>query len=213
MLVDRMGLFIVLEGIDGSGTETQSKLLKEFLDKKGKKTELIKYPDYDGPIGKLIHDFLHNKFDLPPDVQFSLYATDMLKDKDRILNGLKEGRIIIADRYFTSTIAYQSMTKGFSLEKGIKFAELFDLPKPDLVIFLDISPKTSTERKLKEKKVLDRHEADEAFLEKVRESYLELIERKIFAKRWFIIDGERSIEDVAGKVQEIVMKELEKVKT
>jgi len=203
-----MSIFIVFEGIDGAGTETQSNLLMKFLEKEGKKTELIRYPDYEGPIGKLIHDFLHKKFNFPPDVQFSLYATDMLKDRERIFEVLKENKIVIADRYFTSTLAYQSIAKGFPLEKGMKFAEIFDLLKPDLVIFLDIIPETSIKRKFKEKNALDRHESDKEFLGKVRESYLNLIKNRIFAKKWIIIDGEKSIEEVAKEVQKIAVNEL-----
>lgn len=197
----------VIESIDGGGTETQTKLLKEFLEKKGKKIEFLKYPDYQGPIGNLIHEFLHKKFDFSPAVQFSLYATDMIKDKEKILDA-KKGKIVIADRYFTSTLAYQSMTKGFSLDKGLKFAEIFDLPKPDLVIFLNVSPETSIKRKFKEKNSLDRHEEDKEFLGKVREGYLDLIKKKIFAKEWVIVDGEKSIEEVAKEIQKIVLEKL-----
>jgi len=202
-----MSLFIVFEGIDGAGTETQSNLLIKFLNKNEKEAELIKYPDYEGPIGQLIQDFLHKKFNFSPDVQFSLYATDMLKDRERILKALKDGKIVIADRYFTSTLAYQSITQGFPLDKGIKFAEIFDLPKPDLVIFLDISPDTSVRRKFKEKKTLDRHESDKDFLGRVRESYFNLIKNEVFAKKWIVINGEKTIEEVETEIHDIVLAE------
>jgi len=202
-----MGFFVVIEGIDGAGGETQSKLLKQFLEKKGKKVELVKYPDYEGPIGKLIHDFLHKKFDISSEVQFCLYASDMVKDKEKIKKALKEGKIVIADRYLTSTLAYQTL-KGFPLDKGLEFAKLFELLTPDLVIFIEISPETSIKRKFKEKNNLDRHEANKDFLRKVNESYHNLIENKIFAKEWIVIDGEKPIEEVAKKIQKIVLSRL-----
>lgn len=202
-----MGLFVVIEGIDGAGGETQSKLLKQFLEEKGKEVELIKYPDYEGPIGKLIHDFLHKKFDISPEVQFCLYATDMVKDRERIEKALREGKIVIADRYLTSTLAYQTL-QGFPLEKGLEFAKFFGLPTPDLAIFLEITPETSIKRKFKEKNDLDRHESDKDFLRKVNESYRNLIENKIFAKEWVVIDGEKPIEEVAKEVQKIVLSRL-----
>jgi len=201
-------VFIVIEGIDGAGGETQSKLLKEFLEEKGFEVELLRYPDYEGSIGRLIHEFLHEKFELSPEVQFSLYATDMLKDRERIREALSKNKIVIADRYFTATLGYQCMSKGFPLEKGLKLAELFELPKPDLVIFLDVSPRTSIERKFKEKKSLDRHEVNEKFLEKVREGYLKLIEGNVFAGKWIRVNGEKSIEEVAEEVRNIVMREI-----
>jgi len=205
-----MSLFVIIEGIDGAGGETQSKLLIEFLQKNGWQTQFINYPDYDGPIGLLIHDFLHKKYDFPPDVQFSLYATDMVKDREKILNVLKEDKVVIGDRYFHSTLAYESLTKGFGLERGLKFAEVFDMPVPDLVIFLEVSPETSMKRKFGEKKNLDRHEEDKKLLEKVKESYHDLIKNKVFAKELVIIDGEKSIEEVAKEVQEIVISKLKK---
>jgi dTMP kinase len=202
------GLFLVIEGIDGAGGETQSKLLKEFLEKKNFIVEAIKYPDYSGPIGQIIHKFLHKEFEFSPATQFSLYATDMVKDREKILDAIKNKKIVIADRYFHSTLSYQSLVKGFKLEDGLKFAEIFDLPKPDLVILLDITPKISVKRKYKEKENLDRHEADEEFLKKVREGYITLAKDKIFAKEWVVVNGEKSIEEVAKEIQGIVMKKL-----
>jgi len=204
----KQGFFCVLEGIDGAGGETQSKLLKEFLEKKNFRVEVIKYPDYSGPIGQIIHKFLHKEFEFSPAVQFSLYATDMVKDKEKILDAIKNKKIVVADRYIYSTLSYQSLVKGFKLEDGLKFVEIFDLPKPNLVIFLDVGPETSIKRKYKEKKNLDRHEADKGFLKKVREAYKNLAKNKIFAKEWIVVDGEKSIEEVAKKIQKIVISRL-----
>jgi len=201
-------MFIVIEGIDGAGGTTQTNLLKKFLEEKNFEVELIKYPDYSNPIGKLIDEFLNKKFDFSPETQFGLYALDMVKDREKILESLKEGKIVLADRYIHSTLAYQCMAKEFPLEKGLKFVEIFELPKPDLVILLDIKAETSIRRKFREKNELDRHEADREFLERVREGYLKLAEEKIFAKEWIIVDGEKSIEKVAEEIQKIVLSRL-----
>jgi dTMP kinase len=200
------GKLCVIEGIDGAGGETQSKLLKEFLEKKNFKVELIKYPDYEGPIGNLIHEFLHDKYEFSPEVQFLLYATDMVKDIKRIENAKRNLKVVIADRYVTTTLSYQTL-KGFPLESGLKFIKIFGLPKPDIIIFLDVSPKTSIKRKYNEKRSLDRHERDGEFLGKVRESYMNLIKKKILGE-WVIIDGEKSIEEVAKEIQKIVLSKL-----
>lgn len=202
-----MSLFVIIEGIDAAGGETQSKLLKTFLIKKGFQVEFLRYPDYKGPIGQLIHRFLHKEFDLPADVQFSLYATDMVKDIGKINKAKKEGKIVVADRFITSTLAYQ-IPQGFPLEKGLKFIETFGLPTPDLVIFLEIKPETSIKRKFKEKNSLDRYEENKEFLENVRQSYHNLIDKKIFAKEWIVVDGEKSIEEVAEQIQKIVVSRL-----
>jgi dTMP kinase len=196
------GKFIVIEGIDGAGGETQTKLLFNYLKKKRKPVEKLSYPDYQGPIGKLIHQFLHRKYDFSPEVQFLLYSTDFLKDKEKIKMWLERGKFIIADRYFTTTLAYQGL-KGFQLKEALKFAEIFALPKPNLIVYLKISPETSIKRKLKEKKNLDRHEANKKFLSKLTNFYKELIKNQIFGE-WIIINGERSIEEVSEEIKKLI---------
>jgi dTMP kinase len=200
------GKFIVFEGIDGAGGETQSKLLLNYFKKQKIPVERLSYPDYRGQIGKLIHQFLHKKYDFSPEIQFLLYFTDFLKDKEKIENWRKENKIIISDRYFTSTLAYQGQ-KGFSIEKALKISKIFDLPKPDLIIYLKISPETSIKRKFREKKNLDRHEADKKFLEKISKFYDKLIKNQIFGK-WVVVDGEMSIEEVAKEIRKIVLSKI-----
>jgi len=200
------GKFIVFEGIDGAGGETQSILLFNYIKRQKIPVERLSYPDYRGPIGKLIHQFLHKKYDFPPEVQFLLYFTDFLKDKEKIENWRKENKIIISDRYFTSTLAYQGQ-KGFSIEKALKISKIFDLPKPDLIIYLKISPETSIKRKFREKKNLDRHEADKKFLKKISKFYNKLIKNQIFGK-WVVVDGEMSIEEVAKEIRKIVLSKI-----
>ena len=150
------GKLIVFEGIDGAGTETQSKLLLSHLKKNGVPAVRIFYPDYEGELGKLIKQFLHKKRELSPEMQFVLYAGDMVKDNEKIRAWLDEGKTVIADRYFNSTIVYQGLT-GFDLKKALSFAEDFGIPKPDVVILLQISPEESAKRKMGENGKLDRN--------------------------------------------------------
>lgn len=195
-------MFIVIEGIDGSGGETQSELLKNYFEKIGKSVEKITYPDYSNPIGKLIHDYLHRKYDFSVEVQFLLYFVDFIKDKEKIRQWLSEKKIVICDRYFTSTLAYQSL-QGFSIEKALKIVELFNLPKPDLIIYLKISPDTSIKRKLNEKEKLDRNESNKEFLTRLSKFYEILIEKQLFGT-WRIVDGEKSIGEVHKEIINLV---------
>ncbi|MCJ7816913.1 MAG: dTMP kinase, partial [Candidatus Aenigmarchaeota archaeon] len=171
------GKLVVIEGIDGAGGETQSKKLLQYFQSKKIPCERVYYPEYGNPIGDFIHDYLHKKHDLPVDMQFLLYATDMVKDRDKVLGWLKQGKVVIADRYFTSMLAYQGL--GFPIENALKFAEIFSLPKPDIILFLRISPETSIKRKKVEKRNLDRNEGDRAFLSKVSASYESLIKNQV----------------------------------
>ena len=192
------GKLIVFEGIDGAGCETQVKLLFDYLKRQGKSVERLYYPDYEGPIGKLIHQYLHKQYEFSVDIQFLLYFTDFIKDREKINQWIGEGKIVICDRYFTSTLAYQGL-RGFSIKKALELARRFKLPKPDLIIYLRVSPEVSMSRKYKEKKDLDRNEADKKFLKKVWDSYEKLIKGKFFSK-WAVIDGEKSIKEVFQQI-------------
>lgn len=193
------GRLTVIEGIDGAGGETQSKLLLNFLKGKGLPVVRLTYPDYSGPIGRLIHEYLHRKFEFSTELQFLLYAADYLKDQDNIKKFLNDGKTVICDRYFTSALAYQGLG-GFPIEKALKFAELFEIRKPDIIIFLRVSPETSMKRKHGEKKSLDRNESDRAFLGRVAKFYETLIGGQAFGE-WVAVDGEKSIEEVSREVR------------
>jgi dTMP kinase len=193
---------VAIEGIDGSGGETQSSLLLDYLREKGIPAVRLEYPDYSFGIGKLIHEYLHERIELTPEALFLLYATDMVKDQKRIKALLKEGKTVIVDRYITSAMAYQTL-QGVSLEKILRFCETFEMQKPDVIIYLDISPKTSMERKSREKGSLDRFESRKEFLTRLRRSYKNLADRRVFAP-WFVVDGEASREEVAGQIRKIL---------
>jgi dTMP kinase len=202
MKEDLSGKFIVLEGLDGSGGETKVNLLFDYLKDLDVDVEKLSYPDYEEPIGKLISDFLHKKYDFSPLNQFLLYLSDFLKDKEKINNWLSQGKIIISDRYFTSTIAYQ-VQSGFSLRKALEAAELFELPKPDLIIYSKISPETSMARKIKDGDELDRYESDKEFLTRLSQTYENLIQNKIFGN-WVIVDAEGPIKEVGDEIKAII---------
>jgi len=197
------GKFIVFEGIDGAGTETQSNKLLQYLNANGKPAERIEYPDYEGPIGNMIHEFLHKKFELSPLVQMSLYGTDMAKDSDKINAWKDQGKVVIADRYFTSTLAYQTMF-GVPREKCLKFAEIMGLVKPDAIIFLKIESETSLVRKRGEKQGnVDRFEENTEIHQKTLESYDSLIRDSVFGP-WYVLDGERSKDGVFELVKKVL---------
>ncbi len=196
------GKFIAIEGIDGAGGETQSKLLLNYLKGKGVAVIRLAYPDYGGPIGKTIHTFLHKKIDLPKQIQFMLYVSDMLKDVPKIRKFLAK-RWVIADRWFGSTLAYQC-GKEVPVRVGLSVAKLLNLPTPDLNIYLRVSPTISIERKIKEKGGrIDRYESNRAFLEGVSKNYSVLIKNGIFGK-WAVIDAEQPIKKVFEDIRKVL---------
>jgi dTMP kinase len=199
------GKFLVLEGIDGSGKKTISAHIQEILRKKGHAVTLFTYPDYDSPWGTIIHEFLTGERDLDVTVQFLTYATDIMKDQNRIKKLLSH-QWVIADRYITSTIAFQC-ARGFSIKKACTFLELFDIVHPDTIFFLDVPPEIGKERKKRQKGHLDRHETDTSFLKKVNEMYLYLMNRGVLTDEWKKIDASHDYQHVVT----VITSEIEKL--
>lgn len=197
------GKIVVFEGIDGAGTEAQSKRLLDHLKSKGIPAERLYYPNYDNPTGRLIHEYLHGKYEFSPEIQLVLYGGDMLMDRDRIMSWIKEGKVVILDRYFTSTLAYQTF-RGMKKEVCIKFAKMFHLPKPDYVFYLRISADTSMSRKQMEKGFdTDRNERDIELQRMLIKEYDKLSHDSSFG-RWYTIDGEKPVEDVFRQIAKVL---------
>jgi dTMP kinase len=175
-------LFIDFEGIDKSGKATQASLLRDWLIVRRFKAEVISFPDYTTEIGLEIKAFLSGLKNFSPEVRQLLYAANRWERKSLIEGWLMDGKIVIADRYTPSGLAY-GYANGLPLEWMICIEK--GLPQPDVVIVLDISPETSLKRS---KGRVDRYESDLKFLENVRSSYKFLAEK--FG--WYIIDGERA---------------------
>jgi len=195
----KRSIFIVLDGIDGSGTSTHSKLLAGFLSLKGLKIYLTQEPS-NSDIGNLLRIYLKND-KIPASVDALLFAADrVLHFKNDIKKKLEKGYIVISDRYIESSIAYQS-----SQSEKISIEWVSDLNKfagkPDLTIILDIDPKLALARKHQE--VLDKFE-DTLMLEKVRQVYLNRAKKEGF----FVINTDDVIEIVQEKIQEVVKEKL-----
>lgn len=154
-------MFIVLEGVDGSGKSTQIAKLRQILDKAGVANEYIHFPRFDAPFfGELIARFLRGELgsveQVDPYIVAMLYAGDR-HDAKRLIDGwLAEGKVVICDRYVYSNIGYQC-AKIADQEGRDRLTEwIFDLeynhfaiPRPDVSLFLDV-PFAFTERKLQE---------------------------------------------------------------
>ena len=145
------GKLIVIDGVDGSGKQTQAQLLYEVL-KKEYKAEKIEFPNYSQPSSALIKMYLNGDFGQNPD-EINPYAASAFYTVDRFASYkthweklLNEGTIIIADRYVTSNAIHQAV-KLKPEDRPAFFDWLYDfeykkcaLPEPDLVLFLDMPP-------------------------------------------------------------------------
>ncbi len=192
-------LFIVLDGIDGSGTSTHSKLLAGFLALKGLKVHLTQEPS-NSEIGKLLRKYLKDKR-IPASTDALLFAADrVLHYKEEIKKKCEDGYIVISDRYVESSIAYQSSQSDEITIEWVENLNIF-AGEPDLTILLDIDPKISLSRKNQE--FLEKFE-DTSLLDKVRRVYLTRAEKLGYS----IINTNNIIELVQAEIQEIVLNKL-----
>lgn len=179
----KKGLLIAFEGIDGSGKSTQLALLKEYLEEKGYSVVATKEPT-DGPWGRQIKELpFIGQAEVkrhPPGKELELFTQDRGDHVERVIGpALKEGKIVLTDRYYFSTMAYQGAL-GIDPNEIEEMNEAF-APRPDLVLLLVCPPKVALARIRKNrKKGLDPFER-ERYLERVQEIYQRL-DRPFIAK-------------------------------
>lgn len=190
-------MFYVIEGIDGAGCETQGKNLIKLLNDSGKKASLIKYPDYDRNVGKIIRDFLYENKGLTPKQQFLLYTMQFIMDK-KMIEERRKNEILIADRYFSTTLCYQTL-EGIDMKMALDYAKNFEIEVPDAVFYLDVDPDIAIKRKHGEDKEKNFREKDFDFIRKTAVQYKMLVEKQVWAK-WINIDGNKGIEEITKEI-------------
>ncbi len=226
----RRGKLIVIDGTDGSGKATQTKLLVERLKREGHKVKVVDFPEYyKNFFGKFIGHCLSEQYykflDVHPKIASVLYAADRWESREEMDKWLSKGYIIVANRYVSANQIHQGgKTKDSKrrhdfmqwldeMEYGV-----FKIPRPDLTLYLDlpteivlklIAKRDSSKMKrayLKKKK--DVHEADVGFLRNSRASALKLVkEVKNFVKiDCSVRDGILPREDIHEKIYEKVKK-------
>jgi len=197
----KKNLFIAFEGIDGSGKSTQVKLLKEKLEAAGHKIYTTCEPT-DAPPGKMIRDIFNHRIDGDHRTIAALFVADrlhhILNKTNGLLKMLEDGYTVITDRYYFSSYAYQSphidqdwVIKANSLAAG--------LLRPDLNIYIDISPEISIERLNKGRTSIELYETLDN-LSVVRDKYLELIELLKDEEKVFVANGDQSPNGIADDI-------------
>ncbi len=200
-------MFISFEGIEGSGKSTQIELLEAYLKNMGHKVAKLREPGTT-LMGEKIRDiFLQNteeKVD-PITEAFLLYASRKHLDQNFLRESIKDGLIVIADRYSDATFAYQCFGKGLDKNFVSYIHQSSELLTPDLTFYIDISAEKSRERI--SNREIDRMESESVeFFDKVREGYLQIASEN--PERIFCLDGNKSIDDLKD---EISSKTLEKI--
>lgn len=220
-----MSKLIIMEGLDGSGKSTQTRLLEEYFASNDIKYKKIKLPDYDSPSSTLVKMYLGGEFGSDAD-DVNAYAAGAFYAVDRFASyklGWKReydnGTLILADRYATSNSIYQMEKIDQSQwDEYLDWSADFEynkigIPKPDIVIYLDmpveISQKLMTSRYNGDEGKKDVHEANVDFLNRCRESALYAAKKQ----GWYVVpcsDGTEpySVEHIHNEVVRIVKEGL-----
>lgn len=204
-------MFITLEGPEGSGKTSAVKVVVERLTKMGYNIVQTREPG-GTPIAEQIRNVILdvNNTKLDPRAEALLYAASRRQHLvEKVWPALKEGKIVICDRFLDSSLAYQGGARNLGVDNILNI-NMFATEGtfPDLTLLFDIDPKIGLERIAKnanrEVNRLDLEKLD--FHKKVRQTFLELAKR--FPNRFVIIDASKSMEEVAESTYKAIMEKL-----
>lgn len=198
MTSERPGLWITLEGGDGSGKTTQAGLLAEWMQQHGRTVLRTREPG-GSEVGVLIRDIvLHHRGDIAPRAEALLYAADRAHHVATVVRpALARGEIVIQDRYLDSSVAYQGAGRVLDATE-VRDLSLWatEGALPDLTVLLDLDPSTARRRLDAEDKPFDRLEAErEDFHARVRSAYLALAAAE--PQRFLVVDASLDPDDIA----------------
>lgn len=198
------GLFLTVEGGDGSGKSTQSALLSEWLEAQGRTVVLTREPG-GTDLGNEIRDIvLHRRGHIAPRAEALLYAADRAHHvATKVRPALERGDIVLQDRYLDSSVAYQGAGRVLDPDE-VRNLSLWAAEGllPDLTILLDLDASLGRDR-LKERTMYDRLEDEEQdFHARVRAAYLELAAAE--PDRFLVVNASDSVESITTAIRERV---------
>lgn len=207
-------MFISFEGIDASGKSTQIKLLEKYLLEQNFKVIVVREPG-GTKLSEEIRNILLSKenLNMTKECEIFLFSASRAQlVREVIIPKLKEGFIVLSDRFHDSTTAYQGVGRNINLEDVFAIHRVaIDNCIPDLTIFLDISFEESVRRKKLANLPPDRIESmDKKFFDKVREGYLQIQKRE--PERFKVISGVGRPEEIHYKIIQLFNDQLLKLR-
>lgn len=198
----RDGVWITLEGGDGSGKTTQADLLESWLSGAGQTVLRTREPG-GSEVGQLIRDIvLHHRGDIAPRAEALLYAADRAHHVATVVRpALEAGSVVIQDRYLDSSVAYQGAGRVLDATE-VRELSLWAAERalPDLTVLLDLDPQVARVRLDSDDKPFDRLEAEKSeFHERVRDAFLVLAAAE--PERFLVLDATASAESIADAIR------------
>jgi dTMP kinase len=203
-------MFITFEGLDFSGKSTQATILVEKLKKANAVVHFLREPG-GTKISERIRDILLDKKHLEMNEAAELFLFSAARSQlvtEVIVPALQRGEIVVCDRYYDSTTAYQGYGRGIDLDAVKSINRLATGgTDPDITFFVDIPVEEIEQRKKKAGLSFDRMEGSgKAFYERVRNGYREIARRE--SQRFVTINGMSSVEEIAQEIWKLVEKKL-----
>jgi len=201
------GRFITFEGPEGCGKTTQVGLLASWLTSQGLDLVVTREPG-GTPIGEKIRDLLHDRHhtEMTPEAEILLYSAARAQHVARVIRpALEAGKLVLCDRFYDSTYAYQGYGRGLPM-KALRHITTFATGglTPDLTVYLDVAPEVGLRRRQKSGEALNRLDLEALdFHRRVQAGYLDLISAE--PNRWRAVDASGSIETVQSIIRGVVM--------
>ncbi|MEY2695068.1 MAG: dTMP kinase [Actinomycetota bacterium] len=193
-------MFITFEGIDGVGKSTQLDLLQKWFEAQGKAVVRTLEPGGTELGQEIRHLLLHRKGDVAPRSEALLYAADRAHHvATKIRPALQEGKVVLSDRYFDSSVAYQGAARELDVEE-VRSISLWAVDNllPDLTVLLDLDAQAAIQRRNKTGTEPDRLEREKVdFFERARAQYLELAKEP----RFLVVDATLSIDEIQAQIR------------
>jgi len=202
----KKGIFITIEGPEGSGKTTINALIVEELKKRGYDVIVTREPG-GIEIAEQIRDVILNTKNtkMDPRTEALLYAASRRQHLvEKVIPALRDGKIVMCDRFVHSSLAYQGVARGLGVDEVMKINEFaIEGHMPDATLYFDLDPKIGLERIAKNKnREVNRLDMEEtSFHEKVRNAYLMLLERDPNMHK---INAEKTIEEVFKETMNLI---------
>ncbi|MDD5600492.1 MAG: dTMP kinase [Actinomycetota bacterium] len=211
----KKGLFITFEGLDGSGKTTQIKLLDSYLKGEGFDVILTREPG-GTEIGRKIREILLDKKnqDISHKTETFLFLASRAELTSKVIvPALGEGKIVICDRFFDSTLVYQGIARGLGVEEILEMSLwATDGLVPDITFLLSMKVSRCDKRIKEANRKKDRIEMEENnFKEKIYKGYLDIASKN--KERFVVIDAEKSIGDIFEEIKSRVLKHLKDIES